>query len=76
MILVLEDLHWCDHATLDLLAYLARRKQPASWLILGSYRPEDVMLTGHELKHVLRELQIQRLCTALPLELLSKAAID
>ncbi|QPK64969.1 AAA family ATPase [Methylomonas sp. LL1] len=75
LILVLEDLHWSDHATLDLLAYLARRKQPARWLILGSYRPEDVMLTGHDLKHVLRELQIQGLCTDLPLEPLSEAAI-
>ena len=75
LILVLEDLHWSDHATLDLLAYLARRKQPARWLILGSYRPEDVMFTDHGLMLVLRELQIQGLCSELPLELLSEAAI-
>ncbi|MDD2759171.1 MAG: AAA family ATPase [Methylomonas sp.] len=75
LILILEDLHWSDYATLDLLAYLARRKQTARWLILGSYRPGDVMLTGHDLKHLLRELQIQGLCTEIALEPLSEAAI-
>lgn len=75
LILVLEDLHWSDHATQNLLAYLARRKQIARWLILGSYRPEDVMLVDHDLKHVLRDLQIQGLCTEIPLEPLSEAAI-
>ena len=75
LILVLEDLHWSDRATLDLLSYLARRKQPERWLILGSYRPENVMLSDHVLKHVHGELQIQGLCSNLPLPPLSVAAI-
>jgi DNA-binding winged helix-turn-helix (wHTH) protein/predicted ATPase len=75
LILVLEDLHWSDHATLNLLAYLARRKRPARWLILGSYRPVEVILNEHPLKTVKRELQIQGLCRELPLELLSEAAV-
>ena len=42
LILVLEDLHWSDYATLDLIAWLARRQEPARLLVLGTYRPADV----------------------------------
>jgi hypothetical protein len=38
VILVLEDLHWSDSATVDLLAVLARRRDPARMLIIGTYR--------------------------------------
>ena len=39
LILVLEDLHWSDTATLEWLAYIARRRDPARLLVLGTYRP-------------------------------------
>ena len=39
LILVLEDLHWSDHATLDFLSLLARRSESAALLVLASYRP-------------------------------------
>ena len=39
LILVLEDLHWSDYSTLDLIAMLARRQEPARFLLLGTYRP-------------------------------------
>lgn len=74
LILVLEDLHWSDQATLDLLAYLARRRQPERWMIVASYRPED-LLAGHPLKSVQRELTIQGLCSNHPLQPLSGAAV-
>ncbi len=38
LVLVLEDLHWSDRATLAWLAYLAKRRDPARVLILGTYR--------------------------------------
>ena len=44
LVLVLEDLHWSDRATLEWLAYVARRPDPARLLILGTYRPVDVMV--------------------------------
>src|SRR4029453_18871267 len=52
VILVLEDLHWSDSATVDLLAVLARRREPARILVLGTYRPSDVAATLHPLKPV------------------------
>ena len=36
LVLVLEDLHWSDSATVDLLAMLARRRDPARFLILAT----------------------------------------
>src|SRR5262245_7102431 len=47
LVLVLEDLHWSDHSTLDLLGMLARRNETARLLVLGSYRPVDVIVAGH-----------------------------
>jgi len=39
LVLVLEDLHWADDSTLDLLAALLRRREPARLLVLVTYRP-------------------------------------
>lgn len=75
LVLALEDLHWSDHATLDLLAYLARRKPLARWLILGSYRPGCGILGERRLRGVKRELQAQGLCRDLPLALLPETAV-
>lgn len=63
LLLVLEDLHWSDYATLDLIAILARRREAARLLLLGTYRPVDVLVREHPLRH-----QQQRLhwCTACP----------
>jgi DNA-binding CsgD family transcriptional regulator/tetratricopeptide (TPR) repeat protein len=41
-IIVVEDLHWADDATLDLLKYLARRISDVRVLILGSYRDDEI----------------------------------
>jgi pimeloyl-ACP methyl ester carboxylesterase/tetratricopeptide (TPR) repeat protein len=41
LLLVLEDLHWSDPSTLDFLAAVAQRPEPAQLLVLGTYRPWD-----------------------------------
>ncbi|MBD5636004.1 MAG: hypothetical protein IAI49_16165, partial [Candidatus Eremiobacteraeota bacterium] len=42
LILVVEDLHWADAATLDLLAHLGSKVQRMRILLLASLRPEDL----------------------------------
>jgi DNA-binding CsgD family transcriptional regulator/tetratricopeptide (TPR) repeat protein len=54
-VLVLEDLHWADEATLDVLRLLARRIASVSALALASYR-DDELDRGHPLRIVLGEL--------------------
>jgi DNA-binding CsgD family transcriptional regulator len=41
-IIVVEDLHWADAATLDLLRFLARRISDLHVLILATYRDDEV----------------------------------
>ncbi|HET9556529.1 MAG TPA: AAA family ATPase, partial [Actinomycetota bacterium] len=43
LVLVLEDLHWADPSTVDLLEWLARRPTPARLLLVGTYRPADAL---------------------------------
>lgn len=75
LLLVLEDLHWSDWATLDALAFLARRKNPARWLILASYRPSDVLLRNHPLERLRQDLQLKGLCREVHLTPLSQQAV-
>ena len=41
LLLVLEDLHWADSATLDFLAFLLRTLSGARLLVVCSYRADD-----------------------------------
>lgn len=42
LLLVLEDLHWGDSSTLDLISALARHRAPARIMLIATYRPSDV----------------------------------
>ncbi|MDD5033249.1 MAG: AAA family ATPase [Methylococcaceae bacterium] len=75
LVVVLEDLHWSDYATLDLLATLGRRRMHAALLVIGSYRPSDVALRDHPIRRVRQELQAHRLCHELPLDTFSPAEL-
>jgi DNA-binding winged helix-turn-helix (wHTH) protein/tetratricopeptide (TPR) repeat protein len=75
LVLVFEDLHWSDPATLDLLSALARRRGLARLLLLATYRPVEVIVRDHPLHAVKHDLQTHRYCEELPLELLTEAAV-
>ena len=75
LILVLEDLHWSDYATLDLVAALARRREPARLLVIGTYRPVDVIVSDHPLRSLKQELQGHGQCQEFPLGLLTPAEV-
>ena len=76
LVLVLEDLHWSDHSTLDLLALLAQRRGPARLLLLASYRPAEVVVSGHPLRTMKQELQARRQGAELPLGFLTTAEVS
>jgi len=71
LVMVLEDLHWSDYATLDLVALLARRRAPARLLLLGTYRPTEVIVHAHPLRLVAQTLHRYAHCQELWLELLT-----
>lgn len=72
LVLVLEDLHWSDYATLDLISYLARRPGPARLLLIGTYRPVEAIVRGHPLHQVKQDLKVRGQCEELSLDLLSE----
>src|SRR5262249_26836904 len=74
LVLVLEDLHWGDYSTLDLVSALARRRQPARLLLIATYRPVEAVLSAHPLRAVKHELQSRGLCHELPIGLLTETA--
>ena len=41
LVLAVDDLHWCDRASLRFLAYLARRLEDVRILLVGSLRPSE-----------------------------------
>jgi predicted ATPase len=75
LVLILEDLHWSDHATLDLLAVLARRREAARLLLLCTYRPVEVIVRAHPLHTLKQDLQIHGQCLDVPLAPLSEAGV-
>jgi DNA-binding CsgD family transcriptional regulator/tetratricopeptide (TPR) repeat protein len=54
-VVVFEDLHWADEATLDVVRLLARRLETVPALVLASYR-DDELDRDHPLRLVLGEL--------------------
>jgi DNA-binding winged helix-turn-helix (wHTH) protein/tetratricopeptide (TPR) repeat protein len=71
LIVWLEDLHWSDYSTLDLVSTLARRREAARLLVIGTYRPVNVLLSDHPLHVVKQELQLHGYCQELALGLLT-----
>jgi predicted ATPase len=75
LVLVLEDLHWSDFSTLDLISYVARRRRAAHLMLVGTYRPAELMASGHPLKTVKQELIAKQQCDELQLHYLTEAAV-
>ncbi|MEL6493169.1 MAG: AAA family ATPase, partial [Cyanobacteria bacterium J06621_3] len=76
LVLVLEDLHWSDTSTIELLDMLARRKELARLLVLASYRPTEVNSTNHPLRQTKQELQLHNLCGEISLNYLNQQEIE
>jgi DNA-binding CsgD family transcriptional regulator/tetratricopeptide (TPR) repeat protein len=74
-VLVLEDVHWADEATLDVLRLLARRVDAVPVLILASYRDNELDRT-HPLRIVLGELATTGSVARLEVTPLSQAAVN
>jgi DNA-binding CsgD family transcriptional regulator len=70
----IEDVHWADEATLDLLSYLGRRIQHLRVLLLVAYR-DDALVANDPLRLTLGALASQRATRRLTLGALSTAGV-
>jgi predicted ATPase len=72
-VLVVEDVHWADEATVDVLRYVGRRQDELSALVLLTYRNDEVG-PGHGVQPLLGELS-RAGAVRLELERLSLAGV-
>jgi DNA-binding SARP family transcriptional activator len=75
LVLVLEDLHWSDPSTIDLLDALARRTEQARLLVLGTFRPSDAVARQHPVNQLARSLLGRGSCAEIGVGPLDSSAI-
>jgi DNA-binding CsgD family transcriptional regulator/tetratricopeptide (TPR) repeat protein len=73
-VVVIEDVHWADEATIDLLRFVGRRLKGAPALLIASYR-DDGIAADHRLRLALGDLVAQRSTRQLNLSPLSPAGV-
>ena len=80
LILFIDDLHWADEDTLNLLNYIARNSINRRILIIGTYRPEDIKISddtgSYKLVEIKRELSKEGILTVIELTRLSTSDIQ
>ncbi len=83
-VLVIEDLHWADESTLDLMRFLARRLEGTHTLVVATYRDEHlspsdplrVMLGDIASQSVVRRVEVPLLSASAVAELAAGTGID
>ena len=76
LLLLLEDLHWSDFSTLEMISAIARRSEPARLLVVGTYRPVEALAHDHPLRAMKQELELHRYCEELRLRLLNGKNVE
>ena len=73
-VVVFEDIHWADEATLDLLKFVGRRIRQTTGILIATYRDDEVG-NEHPLRRVLGEIPAEAL-RRIRLPLLSESAVQ
>ena len=76
LVLIIEDLHWSDAATLDALNVIAQRKTLAQLMVIGTFRPEELPTRDHPLNRIVADLILRGHAIKIPLELLSEGDLE
>jgi predicted ATPase len=73
LLFILEDLHWCDETSLELLLYLARNCTHLPLLFVLTYRSDEV---SPDLRHALAEFDREHLAQDFSLQRLTRTEVD
>jgi len=76
LLLITEDLHWADDATLRLMDHFARRRPPIRVMWVGTFRLTQVIAEEHPLKALRQELQLHRLSDEILLDPFSEKEVE
>jgi predicted ATPase/predicted Ser/Thr protein kinase len=72
LILFLDDIHWADPSSVDLLAYLGNKCSGWRLLLVLTYRPSDLLRTQHPFGPVKLDLQARNICREIALPFLTR----
>ena len=75
LLLVTEDLHWSDRATIHLIDYIARRRGTARLMWLASFRLAEVVALDHPLNPLRHELRLHGLAEEIVLDPFSEKEV-
>ncbi len=75
LVLVTEDLHWSDPATIQLMDYIARRRGHGRLMWIATFRLAEVIAYDHPLKAVRNELRLHGLCEEIVLDPFSEEEV-
>jgi tetratricopeptide (TPR) repeat protein len=76
LVFFLDDLHWADVSTIDLLAYIGGKIGSLRMLIIATYRPSDLLLAKHPFNEVKLVLQERGVCRDLAVAFLTPADVE
>jgi predicted ATPase len=76
LVLFLDDLHWADVSTVDIIAYLATKLTTMQLLVIATYRSSEMVLNKHPFLPVALDLQARGVCQEFALEFLTREDVD
>jgi DNA-binding SARP family transcriptional activator/predicted ATPase len=76
VVLFLDDLHWADLSTVDVLAYLGARLDGLRLLIVVTVRQAELLLGRHPFAQIKLDLQARGVCRELALEFLTPGDVE
>jgi DNA-binding winged helix-turn-helix (wHTH) protein/tetratricopeptide (TPR) repeat protein len=75
LVLVTEDVHWSDHATIQLMDYIARRRGHGRLMWIVTFRLAEIIAHDHPLKVVRNEFRLHGLCDEIVLDPFSEEEV-
>jgi tetratricopeptide (TPR) repeat protein len=76
MVLFLDDLHWADVSTIDLLVSIASRLSSLRLLLIVTYRSAEMQLSKHPFLKVQHDLQARGICQTIAVQFLAQQDVQ
>src|SRR5881628_802342 len=76
LVVFLDDVHWVDASTVDILSYVGTQMATAQMLMIAAFRPAELQLGKHPFGSLKLELQAAGLCREVTLGLLTREDVD
>jgi tetratricopeptide (TPR) repeat protein len=76
LVIFFDDLHWADLSTVDLLSYLGSKCGSIRLLLVGAYRPSELLTEKHPFLQVKLEMQSHARCREISIGFLTREDIE